>query len=78
MFVCCYFDTFQVEELPFLLMKANEKERLKACVSDLENFTRMANNEDGIFELVKAWRFVGFPYLYSYLLIRIEATFIYS
>lgn len=49
---------FQVEELPFLLTKAGEKERLKDFISDPYVFIQMANNEDGIFELIKAWKYV--------------------
>ncbi|XP_071175248.1 uncharacterized protein [Mytilus edulis] len=48
-----------VEELPFLLTRANELERLKTTVSDLDVFYRLSDNEDGIFELVKAWKTLG-------------------
>ncbi|XP_053394800.1 uncharacterized protein LOC123525710 isoform X2 [Mercenaria mercenaria] len=49
----------KVEELPFLLMRAGELDRLKATVSDLDVFFKMSDNEDGIFELVKAWKTIG-------------------
>lgn len=52
----------QVEEMPFLLSKAKKMDRLKATVSDFDVFYRLADDEDGIFELIKAWRKVG---LYS-------------
>ncbi|KAL4237051.1 hypothetical protein ACF0H5_005435 [Mactra antiquata] len=49
----------KVEELPTLLLKAAEWTRLKATISDLDVFVRMESDEDGHFELVKAWRHLG-------------------
>ncbi|XP_063416845.1 uncharacterized protein LOC134699089 isoform X1 [Mytilus trossulus] len=48
-----------VEEMPFLLLKAKKMDRLKATVSDFDVFYRLADDEDGIFELIKAWRKLG-------------------
>ena len=48
----------QVEELPFLLTRAGELERLKKTISDLDVFYRLAESEDGKFELIKAWKTV--------------------
>ncbi|XP_052059702.1 uncharacterized protein LOC127700331 [Mytilus californianus] len=48
-----------VEELPFLLTKAGQLDRLKETITDLEVFYRLSDNEDGIFELIKAWKTLG-------------------
>ena len=58
---CIFF--YQVEELPFLLTRANELDRLKTTVSDLDVFFRLSDNEDGIFELVKAWKTVNIEHV---------------
>lgn len=47
---------FQVEELPYLWTKAGELDKLKATITDIGVFYRLADDEDGIFELIKAWR----------------------
>lgn len=51
--------TRMVEELPFLLTRAGELERLKSTVTNLDVFYRMSSNEDGFFELVRAWKTLG-------------------
>ncbi|XP_076109505.1 uncharacterized protein LOC143078527 [Mytilus galloprovincialis] len=48
-----------VEELPFLLTKAGQLDRLKETITDLDVFYRLSDNEDGIFELIKAWKTLG-------------------
>ncbi|VDI38996.1 Hypothetical predicted protein [Mytilus galloprovincialis] len=48
-----------VEELPFLLTKAGQMDRLKETITDLDVFYRLSDNEDGIFELIKAWKTLG-------------------
>ncbi|XP_063416779.1 uncharacterized protein LOC134699017 [Mytilus trossulus] len=48
-----------VEELPFLLTKAGQLDRLKETITDLAVFYRLSDNEDGIFELIKAWKTLG-------------------
>ncbi|XP_069101362.1 uncharacterized protein [Argopecten irradians] len=48
-----------VDELPFLLGKAGELERLKETISNLQVFSRLAKTEDGTFELTKAWQLLG-------------------
>ena len=48
----------QVEELPFLLTRAGELECLKKTISDLDVFYRLSESEDGVFELIKAWKTV--------------------
>ncbi|XP_033745872.1 LOW QUALITY PROTEIN: uncharacterized protein LOC117331312 [Pecten maximus] len=48
-----------VDELPFLLGKAGELERLKETISDLKVFSRLARTEDGKFELTKSWQLLG-------------------
>lgn len=55
----CLFYIYKVEELPFLLTRAGELERLKETVSKLDVFFRLAEDEDGVFELVKAWKTVS-------------------
>jgi hypothetical protein len=49
----------QLEELPFLLTMAGEKERLKATVSNLDVFRYLIKGEAGKFELIKAWKLVS-------------------
>lgn len=48
-----------MDELPFLLAKAGELERLKAAISDLSVFQRMSQEEDRKFELIKSWQIVS-------------------
>ncbi|KAL3870127.1 hypothetical protein ACJMK2_042738, partial [Sinanodonta woodiana] len=48
-----------VEELPNLLLKAGEMDRLKFTISNLDVFSRLMKSEDGKFELIKAWHSVG-------------------
>ena len=48
----------QVEELPFLLARCQELDRLKKVISDLDVFYRLSESEDGTFELIKAWKTV--------------------
>jgi hypothetical protein len=50
---------FQVEELPYLWTKAGELDKLNATITDIGVFYRLADDEDGIFELIKAWRKVS-------------------
>lgn len=54
--VLCF--TSQVDELPFLLARAGELDRLKTTISDLEVFRRLAKSEDGRFDLIKYWKMV--------------------
>ena len=42
--------------MPFLLTKAKQLDRLKATITDFDVFYRLADDENGIFELIKAWR----------------------
>ena len=46
----------QVDELPFLLTRAGELERLKALITKFDVFKRMVSTEEGKFELIKAWQ----------------------
>ena len=55
-----FFYLYKVEELPFLLMRAGELDRLKDTVTKLDVFFRLSEDEDGVFELVKAWKTVSF------------------
>lgn len=57
---------FQVEELPFLLMKCGDRDRLKETVTDLEVFARLVKSEEGTYELIKAWKFVSMSVTYLY------------
>ncbi|XP_064632184.1 uncharacterized protein LOC135490720 isoform X2 [Lineus longissimus] len=49
----------KLEELPYLLTMAGEKERLKATISDLDVFRHLIKGEVGKFELIKAWKLLG-------------------
>ncbi|XP_052774907.1 uncharacterized protein LOC128213338 [Mya arenaria] len=48
-----------VEEMPFLLTKAGEKDRLLVYISNLQVFNILSQSEEGTFELIKAWRYLG-------------------
>ncbi|XP_070541009.1 uncharacterized protein [Ptychodera flava] len=48
-----------VDELPFLWAQANELERLRSTITDLEVFRRLMKNEEGKFQLVKSWKILG-------------------
>ncbi len=52
-------NVFQAEELPSLLNKAGEMERLKSTITKLDIFKRLAKSEDGKFELIKVWQVVS-------------------
>ena len=54
-----FFYLYKVEELPFLLTRAGELDRLKDTVTKLDVFFRLSEDEDGVFELVKAWKTVS-------------------
>ena len=54
-----FFYLYKVEELPFLLTRAGELDRLKDIVTKLDVFFRLSEDEDGVFELVKAWKMVS-------------------
>ncbi|KAK3101549.1 hypothetical protein FSP39_004391 [Pinctada imbricata] len=48
-----------VDELPFLLARAGELDRLKELITKFEVFRSMAKTEEGKFELIKAWQLLG-------------------
>jgi hypothetical protein len=51
--------SLQVDELPFLLSRCGENERLKATLSDLRVFSRLVKKEEGMFDLIKYWQKVS-------------------
>ncbi|CAH1253937.1 TEP1 [Branchiostoma lanceolatum] len=48
-----------VDELPFLLSKAGEMERLRTTITNLQIFQRMMKSVEGTFNLMKCWQQVG-------------------
>jgi len=48
----------QAEELPYLLMKAGEQERLRAYITDLDVFYVLSDSKDGMYEVIGAWKYV--------------------
>ncbi|XP_078619476.1 uncharacterized protein LOC144886633 isoform X1 [Branchiostoma floridae x Branchiostoma japonicum] len=48
-----------VDELPFLLSKAGEMDRLRATITNLRIFQRMMKSVEGTFNLMKYWQQVG-------------------
>ncbi|KAJ8300745.1 hypothetical protein KUTeg_022264 [Tegillarca granosa] len=48
-----------VDELPFLLARAGDLERLRKTISNLDVFKIMVKSEDGMFELIKSWKLLG-------------------
>ena len=56
---------YQAEELPYLLQKCGDLDKLKTVISDVDIFTLLSKTEDGRFELIKAWQLVSYL-LYFY------------
>ncbi|XP_019626894.1 PREDICTED: uncharacterized protein LOC109471895 isoform X3 [Branchiostoma belcheri] len=48
-----------VDELPFLLSKAGEMDRLRTTITNLRIFQRMMKSVEGTFNLMKYWQQVG-------------------
>ncbi|XP_061175870.1 uncharacterized protein LOC133184810 [Saccostrea echinata] len=48
-----------VDELPFLLAKAGELDRLKETIGNFDVFQRLIKDEDRTFELIKSWQLLG-------------------
>ena len=48
-----------MDELPFLLAKSGELERLKTTISNLKVFQRLSQDEDREFELIESWQIVS-------------------
>ena len=48
----------QVDELPLLLVRAKQLEKLRETISQLDMFSRMAATEETRFSLISAWKTV--------------------
>jgi len=48
-----------VDELPYLLSRAGDLDRLRETISNLKVFSRLVKTEDGRFDLIKAWQMVS-------------------
>ena len=53
-----FFFLIQVDEVPYLLAKADAMDRLKATILNIAVFQRLMKTEDGKYQLIKSWQLV--------------------
>ena len=56
--ITVFFFFIQVDEVPYLLAKADAMDRLKATILNIAVFQRLMKTEDGKYQLIKSWQLV--------------------